>query len=868
MKLKFYQNLLNKKLVLAFALVIIFCSQAFSQTVEEFNKCGNDLQKLAAKYPDFMKAYLDFEANFQENVHNINLRDLERSANGKYIIPVVVHVLHLGGTENIAASQVKSQITALNTLFGMQSTGLSGLNNFPAFDTLVPYFTGDIHYIINHRDSFYNCRDTTVYNNLRDTTILSNCRDTMIFTSDTILPNPDTTFYTINTSDAYPSWCDSLTFQIADTSTYNICDTLASFIVIDTTDILRRFEFRLATLDPQGNCTDGIVRVYTEKADDAQDDTKFKQQSYWDRSHYFNMWVIKSFPDPSLLGYAQFPFAFGGQFPLTSTDGVAILQTVFGTTGTASGHTGATPAHEAGHWLGLFHIWGDALCGSDGIDDTPIHSTSNFSGPGCFPLPKTATCYSDTNSTDEALNELNLKRRNEVGEMWMNIMDYTDDNCQWMFSELQYQKMNNVMETVAFRGSLSDSTNLISTGTDDAAQATKCHAAPKADLWSRDGTNNFIVKKLICAGGDLTFRDGTYNLSNPGSVAATLAWDFPGGSPSTSAASSPLVTYPTAGTYNATLTSSNVDGASTKTRNNYVVVSPTTADEANILYYDDFEYSTSLYEQGKWINIGQGVDPANAWEQSTSNGYMSSKCMVMRNDGNIIYEQDFLVSASYDMTTITNEKLYFKYAGARRTTNPFITQDDRLQVYVSTNCGENWFVRNIVVDGVNKGSYLAGDTLYSAGLYPGGFVPTSAAQWKTAVVDLNAAPYNVATNLRVMFVWTSGGPYGNDFYIDQFNISNSTSIGLEENTAQTDYSVYPNPVTATSQIYFKLAEDANVKVDVLDIAGRVVKTIYSGNLAAGEQYYQINNSDFGATGIYMVRLTVDGVVSTKKVIIE
>jgi PKD repeat protein len=793
MKAEFYIKKIRRCLILLPA--IFFPVFSFAQS-DVHPKCGSDIEHLIASDPEFRMAFEAFEQNWETYKQNVDPEGFERSANGKYIIPVVVHVLHIGGNENISATQVKSQITALNTLFGMQSPGLSGLNSFPAFDTLVPYFNG---------------HDT-----------------------------------------CYSSGTGS--------------------------QLLNRFEFRLATKDPEGNCTDGIVRVYTEKADFAQDETYFKQKSYWDRSHYFNIWVIRTYPDPSLLGYAQFPFAFGGHFPLTSTDGIAIKNTVFGTTGTASGQTGATPTHEAGHWLGLFHIWGDADCGSDGIDDTPIHFGPDFcdysaTNPAlnagwihCPPyVPYTAECYTDTNSTDSALNANNLQSRNDVGRMWMNFMDYTDDQFQWMFTEQQYRKMNVTMETIPFRGSLNDPTNITNTGTDDQSQTMLCHAKPVADLWSRDGTNNFIIKKMICAGGDLTYADGTYNLSNPGSDPHTRAWSFESGAPATSTISSPVIVYNTPGTYDAQLISTNADGTSTKTWDDYVIVSPPTADESNIVYYDDFEYSTSLYEQGKWINLDQGVAANARWEQATNTGYMSSKCMVMRNENNVIYEQDFLISASYDMTTITNDRLYFKYAGARKTNNPFIVQNDRLQVYISTNCGESWSSPNITVDGVNK-TYLSGDTLYSAGLYTGSFVPTNANQWKTASVNLSA--YTSASNLRVMFVWTSGGEWGNDFYIDQVNITNSTSIGIDENSGQTDYSVYPNPVSGTSQIYFKLPHDANVSVDVLDLAGRVVKIIYSGDLNAGEQYYQLNNADFNSAGIYLVRLTVDDVVSTKKVIIE
>ena len=422
------------------------------------------------------------------------------------------------------------------------------------------------------------------------------------------------------------------------------------------------------------------------------------------------------------------------------------------------------------------------------------------------------------------------------------------------------------METVAFRGSLSSPTNITNSGTSDAAQSTPCHAAPIADLWSRDGSNDFVIKKLICAGGDITFRDGTYNLSNPGSVAHTRAWDLPGATPSTSTTANPLVVYNTPGDYTATLTSTNTDGTSTKTWTDYIHVSPTIADDSKYVYYDDFEYSTSYYEAGKWINLNQGIDPANGWEQATNTGYMSSKCMVMRNADNIIYEQDFLISPSFDMTTMTNEKLYFKFAGARKSAMPWAIQKDKLQVYFSTNCGENWTIRNINVDGVNR-SYLSGDTLYTAGLVTGDFVPTSAAQWNEGVVDI-ASPYNSASNLRIMFVWTSGGPFGNDFYIDQVNISNSTAIGIDENENQIDCSVYPNPVTGISQVYFKLVEDSKVRVEVLDIAGRTVLQLFSGDLPMGEQYLELDKSNFQAGGVYMVQITVNGVVTTKKVIVE
>lgn len=59
----------------------------------------------------------------------------------------------------------------------------------------------------------------------------------------------------------------------------------------------------------------------------------------------------------------------------------------------------------------------------------------------------------------------------------------------------------------------------------------------------------------ICIGQTILF-DGSLSSS-----ATSFAWNFPGGSPTTSTSSSPSITYPTAGTFTATLTVSNSCGA-------------------------------------------------------------------------------------------------------------------------------------------------------------------------------------------------------------------------------------------------------------------------------------------------------------------
>ena len=183
-----------------------------------------------------------------------------------------------------------------------------------------------------------------------------------------------------------------------------------------------RLEFRLADRDPAGNAHSGVVRVQTTRDNFGGDDAVKRASSggsdAWPRDEYLNIWVCQL--SGGLLGYAQFP---GGP---ADTDGVVITHTGFGTTGTAAApfNLGRTATHEIGHWLNLRHIWGDdgAGCsGSDFVDDTPNQGGSNGGKPS-FP---TISCNNGPN-----------------GDMFMNYMDYVDDDTMVMFTEGQVTRMH------------------------------------------------------------------------------------------------------------------------------------------------------------------------------------------------------------------------------------------------------------------------------------------------------------------------------------------------------------------------------------------------------------------------------------------
>jgi hypothetical protein len=178
-----------------------------------------------------------------------------------------------------------------------------------------------------------------------------------------------------------------------------------------------RIEFRLATQDPWGRCTDGIDRVYSAATDNASNNVK--ALAWWDSRLYLNIWVCKSLdqsgvPNGVLAGYAQFPWDLATR---PSTDGIVMDYKFLG-------KGKKTLVHEIGHWLGLYHTFQDgcledATLEGDHVSDTPPVLEANFGCPSNL-----NSCHNDSP---------------DLPDMIHNFMDYTD--CSHMFTQKQTTRM-------------------------------------------------------------------------------------------------------------------------------------------------------------------------------------------------------------------------------------------------------------------------------------------------------------------------------------------------------------------------------------------------------------------------------------------
>lgn len=195
--------------------------------------------------------------------------------------------------------------------------------------------------------------------------------------------------------------------------------------------------FCLATKKADGSSTSGIERKSVSNSF-VFGNSYYKSSGLaaWDPTKYLNIWVGKfdgadEYGEPweGTLGFAYLPDAAGLPY-----DGLCIGYDVFGTTGTATApfNKGRTGTHEIGHYFGLNHIWGDeedscgTAAGNDGCADTPATKEPYYGSP-TFPTNLYA-CATTAN-----------------GSMFMNYMDYVNDNKMAMFTNNQKTITQNTM---------------------------------------------------------------------------------------------------------------------------------------------------------------------------------------------------------------------------------------------------------------------------------------------------------------------------------------------------------------------------------------------------------------------------------------
>ncbi|MBO2009680.1 M64 family metallopeptidase [Hymenobacter negativus] len=127
---------------------------------------------------------------------------------------------------------------------------------------------------------------------------------------------------------------------------------------------------------------------------------------------------------------------------------------------------------------------------------------------------------------------------------------------------------------------------------------------------------------------------------------------------------------------------------------------------------------------------------------------------------------------------------------------------------------------------------------------------------RAEVVDTTALSKNVSHNTAHR-------------YVVEWNVQNTvTGTRLDASTAEYKIETYPNPVTDVLNLSYTLSRATDVRLVVLDAAGRRVKTLTKARQAAGTYDYQLHTEELGLrqAGVYTLLVEIDGLPTTRQLV--
>ncbi|WP_179213339.1 T9SS-dependent choice-of-anchor J family protein [Ekhidna lutea] len=217
---------------------------------------------------------------------------------------------------------------------------------------------------------------------------------------------------------------------------------------------------------------------------------------------------------------------------------------------------------------------------------------------------------------------------------------------------------------------------------------------------------------------------------------------------------------------------------------------------------DEYPLLVDFEQPDIWDVTSTGPDTLWVRAQVQGNGVLRAKGFNAPNLG----VQSWFVSPKLTTGGLDSAHLYFRASHAAR--NGF---EDRLQVLLSTDCGENY--STTLLDAFTDS--LAVTTSSTR------WVPSSDSDWKEYKLDLSHS-FFFDDNIRIAFVFTPGG--GNDLYIDDISIRENEVPNYEE-----VFRAFPNPAINSFNVGFNLSEKEAVTVRLLDMSGRIIFEEVVGN---------------------------------------
>lgn len=599
--------------------------------------------------------------------------------------------------------------------------------------------------------------------------------------------------------------------------------------------------FCLAKRDPQGEGSNGIVRVISSTLSDPGelDPIKFTCEGgsdAWDPKKYLNIWVC-AMPD-GYLGYSHYSSILLSDVPLNERGFVNNYQ-AFGKGGTAQApfNQGRTATHEIGHFFNLEHIWGpnnddgpQSCTDDDGVADTPVQFEATYGAPAADSIIKDACTITNP------------------GIMWMNYMDYVDDRAMVMFTNQQQLLMEASFTSVEWLKdmALSKGCTPVPTVNRDAkfVRFNDPTLGSCSSISSLIYTCNDIYRPVVTisnAGTDnITSLSITARFGTGGAVVTNWTGNL---APLTSTTVTLNPMNLSAGVNaNLIVYTSNPNGnVDQRLTNDTGRIAGVVLPVGILPLTEGFESTTFPPPLWQLINPDKGT----TWERTTAAAKTGNASMFISNyDYDTNGAKDDLISPLLDVRGKDSAFLTFQVAAAMYS-NPFQADvdTDTLEIFVTDDCGQT--LRSVYKkwgrDLITTGNVAIEQA----------FVPT-AGEWRKDSIFLGN--YSGTTRQYIQVVFRNTTNWENNIYIDDINIVVRSD---NPNLVKKGIMITPNPFRDKFSLQYY---DPPANIEYINVYNQVGQLVWQKRIALGRPgsiptagYQEINLGGM-SSGIYTVQI--------------
>lgn len=538
--------------------------------------------------------------------------------------------------------------------------------------------------------------------------------------------------------------------------------------------------FVMARRAPDGSLTSGIER----RSNTTPDRVAIKADSTgglnaWNTDKYLNVWVgTFSGDDDGLLGIATFPF-----INTEGPQGVIVgISTMPYTSNVARSYypsysEGGTLVHEVGHYLYLYHTFGDSYtCNNNDFRIQSGWPLPNGAGPEGDDTPaEKADSEGNAHYGDPSMNYSDGCTALPEGEMYGSFMNYFDDRALFMFSNGHRKRVEGCIEL--YRANVANSDGAIPPVSINDAYVVSIspYGTPERKTYL---LNNVPLTATIRNYGNNILNSITISMMIDGAVKQVVSQNIalpPGNEMQISLGN----LNASAGNHIMTVFASNPNGGTDAFTANDTLQSFFSIIDNNINAPFTENFSNSTFPPSGW----QLWNPNNngTWTYNNTSGYTASGSMSMQNfTFNAPGQLDDLILPAINVGTADSSALSFRYAYAVYDDKDVSTWDG-LEIYLSNDDGTNYQLIYKKTGNYLKTVLGKQTTAFSA-------LPANPEKWGFEKINLTSY---IIPGKKLLLKFRGLNAYGNNLYLDDIHVSAVVSLDRDvELTSITDIPQY------------------------------------------------------------------------------